>query len=74
MYLCEAFRRIRQTETPIVEVFKTNVDTTEIASQLLKGLQLQFPAFKINFDLDDCDHILRVAGRRIDNDDILDYL
>ncbi len=48
----------------IVEVFKTNVQRRKQAIWLAEILLEQFPKTKINFDLDDCDKILRVEGRR----------
>ncbi|GAB2570755.1 hypothetical protein [Spirosoma areae] len=49
----------------MVEVFKTNVLCREQASTILLILAEQFPRFKLNFDLEDCDKILRVEGRDI---------
>jgi hypothetical protein len=48
-----------------VEVFKTNVRQKRQARVLLNKLTKQFPMFKINFDLEDCDKILRVEGSNI---------
>ncbi|MEP6844711.1 MAG: hypothetical protein ABI861_01850 [Panacibacter sp.] len=48
--------------TPMVEVFKTNVQESEHAKQLIDLLLQQFPGSKINFDLDDCDKVLRIEG------------
>ena len=46
----------------MIEVFKTNVKD-ESQSQVLINLILKtFPTYKANFDLDDCDRILRVCG------------
>ena len=44
----------------MVEVFKTNVVDEEAAAELLQGLQSLLPLANINFDLQDCDKILRV--------------
>ena len=46
----------------MVEVFRTNVERGAIAQQLLQDLVIKFPAHRINFDLDDCDRILRFEG------------
>lgn len=46
----------------MVEVFKTNVNNKWSANWLVEKLQQHFPDHKINFDLDDCDKILRVEG------------
>jgi hypothetical protein len=42
-----------------VEVFKTNVGNQRTANHL-KLLLERLPACKINFDLEDCDNILRI--------------
>lgn len=45
-----------------VEVFKTNVSVAEEASMLIRQIHARFPGYKANFDLEDCDHILRVES------------
>lgn len=45
-----------------VEVFSTSVSSIEQAEFLLDKLQEEFPCYEINFDLEDCDNILRVAS------------
>ena len=46
----------------MIEVFKTNV-TDPGRSRMLIGLLLQhFPVCRINFDLEDCDKVLRIEG------------
>jgi len=46
----------------MVEVFKTNVQDKGQAEQLVHLLSRYFPACSINFDLDDCDKVLRIEG------------
>jgi hypothetical protein len=46
----------------MVEVFKTNVQKKTQCKMLLSILSEAFPSFKINFDLSDCDKVLRVEG------------
>jgi hypothetical protein len=46
----------------MVEVFKTNVQKKKQSKMLLCILSEAFPSFKINFDLSDCDKVLRVEG------------
>lgn len=46
----------------MVEVFKTNVQKKTQSKMLLCVLSKAFPSFKINFDLSDCDKVLRVEG------------
>lgn len=47
-----------------VKIFKTNVESEQMASQLITYLQRIIPDFQINFDLEDCDNILRIEGNR----------
>ncbi|GEO03463.1 hypothetical protein AAE02nite_11270 [Adhaeribacter aerolatus] len=44
----------------MVEVFKTNVHHPGQAHMLLNQIHRLFKNYKANFDLDDCDKILRV--------------
>ena len=46
----------------MVEVFKTNVQKKTESRMLLSVLSETFPKFKMNFDLSDCDKVLRVEG------------
>jgi len=50
----------------MVEVFKTNVRKQTQSKMLLCVLSEAFPSFKINFDLSDCDKVLRVHGENIE--------
>jgi hypothetical protein len=47
----------------MVEVFKTNVRSIRKAKLIIQKLAEEFPAHNINFDLNDCDKILRVQGK-----------
>jgi len=49
----------------MVEVFKTNVAEIAQSKILIEQLYHHFPESKINFDLDDCDKILRVEADNI---------
>ena len=46
----------------MVEVLKTNVQKKAQSKILLSVLSEAFPSFEINFDLSDCDKVLRVEG------------
>lgn len=48
----------------MVEVYKTNVQYRETAEKIVSELMEVFPGSQINFDLDDCDKILRVESER----------
>jgi hypothetical protein len=58
----------------MVEVFKTNVQQHEQAEQLVSVLRGQFDFFKINFDLEDRDKILRVEGKQVCVETIIEIL
>ena len=58
----------------MVEIFKTNVLDTLQAEKIISLLNQHFPSFMINFDLDDCDKILRIKGKAIPIDKIVDLV
>jgi hypothetical protein len=58
----------------MVEIFKTNVEEISESKMLLKKLSKHFPKHKINFDLDDCDKILRVQGKNISSEKVIQVL
>jgi hypothetical protein len=49
----------------MVEVFKTDVSQEGAAKRLIGKLQQLFPGSRVNFDLEDCDKVLRVEGHNI---------
>ncbi|MCR9226817.1 MAG: hypothetical protein NXH90_05320 [Flavobacteriaceae bacterium] len=51
-----------EQSTKTVEVFSTSVSSIGQAEFLLDKLQEEFPCYEINFDLEDCDNILRVES------------
>ena len=48
----------------MVEVYKTNVKKQKQANLVLKKLRQEFPCFIFDFDLEDCDNILRIENPR----------
>jgi hypothetical protein len=58
----------------MIEVFKTNVMKQSQAKTLLKFLKGHFNDFKINFDLSDCDKVLRVQGISISPEEIIELV
>lgn len=63
----------------MVRIFKTNVERLEKANGITAVLSERLPAHTINFDLEDCDKILRIEGDDFNPDlvirllKILDY-
>jgi hypothetical protein len=58
----------------MVEVFKTNVSNHTRASGLLEILASRFNEVKFNFDLTDCDNILRAEGTSVSTVSIVEIL
>lgn len=56
-----------------VEVFKTSVTKPMQAEVILATLINSFPNIKPNFDLDDCDRVLRVEGEFVSTE-IISFL
>ena len=48
------------TGKTMVEIFKTDVCDPMDAVILIDAIRKAFPGHKVNFDLQDCDHILRI--------------
>ena len=44
----------------MIEIFKTDVGDEGQASILLEQIHKNFPGYRANFDLHDCDNILRI--------------
>jgi hypothetical protein len=58
----------------MIEVFKTDVRQAHQADTLISELLQHFPDSKINFDLDDCDRILRIEGLNFLADKVMSLL
>lgn len=58
----------------IVEVFKTNVDQIETCEELIRQVLDQFPQSRVNFDMEDCDRILRVEADAVVPEKIIEIL
>ena len=65
-----------EQSTKTVEVFSTSVTSIEKGEFLLGKLQQEFPYYEINFDLEDCDNILRVesVGGNLDSARIISFM
>jgi hypothetical protein len=45
-----------------IEIFKTNVTDTRQANWLIEEIHKTFAGYHVNFDLNDCDKVLRVVS------------
>ena len=59
---------------PMIEIFKTNVENALQAATLLCLLRRYLPSAEINFDLEDCDSILRVKDEKFCSSNIVKIL
>lgn len=50
----------KDPDIALVEVFKTNVGDNATAAAIAGKIADQFPDYSVNFDLEDCDKILRI--------------
>ncbi|MCX2763842.1 hypothetical protein [Aquimarina muelleri] len=57
----------------MIEIYKTNVQKRQQAKQIVKQIKTLFSNYRVNFDLEDCDCILRIdTGVKIlDNNTII---
>lgn len=58
----------------MIEVYKTNVQEVEQSLLIVRKLLEHFPDSLINFDLEDCDKILRIHASSISNQKIIELL
>lgn len=58
----------------MIEVFKTNVQIISDSISVIDTIKKQFPNYNINFDLEDCDKILRIEAKEIESKTIVDCL
>lgn len=58
----------------MVAIFKTNVLKKKDAKLLVTALQLYFPLSCINFDLQDCDKILRIDALEHFPEQVIDII
>ena len=55
----------------MIKIFKTDVSNFQLAGYLLDCLSIQYPNYKMNFDLEDCDNILRIEGTELCSESII---
>lgn len=58
-----------------IEVFKTNVFSTQDASRISEKIHEHFPGSSVHFDLSDCDRVLRIESMDdLNNQEIISLL
>jgi tRNA G26 N,N-dimethylase Trm1 len=58
----------------MIEIFKTNVQKKSETNHIIAVIKKQFPDYIINFDLEDCDRILRIEAFYLEPKHIVDSL
>ena len=58
----------------MIYVFKTSVKTKKAIKELTSKLNMFIPNSKWNFDLEDCDKILRVDSQEATSQQIIDFM
>lgn len=58
----------------MVEIFKTNIASGAQAGLVLQRLKEQWPQYLANFDLEDCDRILRIESASVDQVQIISMM
>jgi len=58
----------------MVEIFKTNITDGAQAGLVLRLLEEQWPHYMANFDLEDCDRILRIESDSVENEKIMSLM
>jgi tRNA G26 N,N-dimethylase Trm1 len=58
----------------MLEIFKTNVHEESDAKKLVKILKGAIPTATINFDLNDCDKVLRVEAETVSTDEVISII
>ncbi len=57
-----------------IEIFKTNIQNQKTSKTVMDFLRNTFPHLSINIDLNDCDKILRVEGKCVPTQRIIEEL
>ena len=58
----------------MIEVFKTNITERKAADKIVEQLGKLLPGSHVNFDLEDCDKVLRVECDWVDIEKVVEYL
>jgi len=58
----------------MIEIFKTDINHQKVADFIVRLLTQKFPDCHINFDLEDCDNILRIEGKGISKQKVIRFL
>lgn len=54
----------------MIRAYKTDVQSPQIAADIINELLKEYPDFRVNFDLQDCDHVLRIEGTEFETEQV----
>ena len=54
----------------MIRAYKTDVQNQQIADDIINALLKKSPDFRVNFDLQDCDHVLRIEGTEVETEQV----
>lgn len=57
-----------------IGVYKTNINSQEVACDLANDLKSKFAFTSVSFDLEDCDKVLRVMGLEVNTGSIIAFM
>jgi hypothetical protein len=59
----------------LIKAFKTNIKDEKIAKKVIENLNAILPYCSINFDLNDCDNVLRIVAKHpVDIEILVTYI
>ncbi|MEM9324856.1 MAG: hypothetical protein AAGA85_04345 [Bacteroidota bacterium] len=56
-----------KTIPTMIEVFKTDVTEVAVAAYVRKKLMANYDLKEVSFDVQDCDHVLRIESHKVDS-------
>lgn len=74
MYDPIRYLNMLNASSTMIEVFKTNVQGKRVAKMIIMDLAQLLPNAKINFDLEDCDNILRIECHHLIVGDVIEIV
>lgn len=55
----------------MIEIFRTDVKNKQLAGKITQQINSLFTVKSINFDLSDCDRVLRIEATHLNNSEVI---
>jgi hypothetical protein len=62
------------TQTTMIGIFKTNINTPEERNTMISAILDQFEVGHCNIDLEDCDKVLRITEMKVPETTIINFV